>query len=63
MNTMKYFVSGVIGFWLALVLLIATGATPKATQAKFEKEAFERDYMEKIINDKDQVIYRWKEKQ
>jgi hypothetical protein len=60
---MEYFVSGLIGFGLAFVLLIAIGATPKNTQTKFEKEAFNRGYMEKIINDKDQVIYRWKEKQ
>jgi hypothetical protein len=63
MNTMEYFTSGVCGFGLAILLLIVTGATPKATQEKFEKQAFTRGYMEKIINDKDEVIYRWKEKQ
>lgn len=52
-----------VGAGLTLLVLIIIGATPKATQEKFEKEAFERGYMEKIINDKDQVIYRWKEKQ
>jgi hypothetical protein len=60
---MELFISGFYGFMLAILLLIVTGLTPKATQEKFEKEAFERGYMEKIINDKDQVIYRWKEKQ
>ncbi len=59
----KHFISGLIGFGLAILLLIVTGATPVATQEKFEKEAFTRGYMEKTINDKDQVIYRWKEKQ
>lgn len=59
----EHFISGLIGFGLAILLLIAFGATPKATQEKFEKEAFSHGYMEKIINDKDEVIYRWKEKQ
>jgi hypothetical protein len=63
MNTMELFISGFYGFMSAILLLIVTGLTPKATQEKFEKEAFTRGYMEKIINDKDQVIYRWKEKQ
>lgn len=27
---------------------------------EFKKEAFEKGYMEKKINDKDQVIYVWK---
>ena len=52
-----------MGFFASIFLLIALGLTPKYTQEKFEKEAFTRGYMEKIINDKDQVIYRWKEKQ
>ena len=60
---MELFISGFYGFMLAILLLIVTGLTPKATQEKFEKEAFTRGYMEKIINDKDHVIYRWKEKQ
>ena len=59
----EHFISGLIGFGLAILLLIVIGATPKATQEKFEKQAFTRGYMEKIINDKDEVIYRWKEKQ
>jgi len=59
----EHFISGACGFGLAILLLIVTGLTPKATQEKFEKEAFSHGYMEKIINDKDQVIYRWKEKQ
>jgi hypothetical protein len=59
----EHFISGLIGFGLAILLLIVTGATPRATQEKFEKEAFSHGYMEKIINDKDEVIYRWKEKQ
>jgi len=59
----EHFISGLIGFGLAFLLLIVTGATPEATQEKFEKEAFARGYMEKTINDKDEVIYRWKEKQ
>jgi hypothetical protein len=59
----EHFISGFIGFGLAILLLIVTGATPTATQEKFEKEAFSHGYMEKIINDKDEVIYRWKEKQ
>ena len=59
----EHFISGLIGFGLAILLLIVTGATPEATQKKFEKQAFTRGYMEKIINDKDEVIYRWKEKQ
>jgi len=60
----EYFISGLIGFGLAFLLLflllIVTGATPKATTEKFEKEAFSRGYMEKTINDKDEVIYRWR---
>jgi hypothetical protein len=59
----EHFISGLIGFGLAILLLIAFGATPKDTQEKFEKEAFSRGYMEKTINDKDKVIYGLKEKQ
>jgi hypothetical protein len=46
---MEHFGSGLFGFMLAFIVLIMVGATPKATQEKFEKEAFSRGYMEKII--------------
>jgi hypothetical protein len=57
---MEHFISGLIGFGLAFLLLMTTGTTPKDTKEKFEKEAFSRGYMEKTINDKDEVIYRFK---
>lgn len=60
MKDIKCFLTGFFG---GMIFLIIFGLTPKNTQEKFEKEAFERGYMEKTINDKDQVIYRWKEKQ
>jgi hypothetical protein len=63
MNIIEFLLSLFMGFMGAIFLLIITDLSPKAVQEKFEKEAFSRGYMEKIINDKDQVIYRWKENQ
>ena len=63
MKGIEFFQILFMGFFGGMIFLIILGLTPKRTREKFEKEAFERGYMEKIINDKDQVIYRWKEKQ
>jgi hypothetical protein len=50
---------------LFLIFLIFTAmlfAAEEAKSSQIKKEAFERGYMEKIINDKDEVEYRWVDK-
>jgi hypothetical protein len=51
----------VVGFVTAFIVLIVAGLTPKHVIEHYQQEAFKRGYMEKVINDKDQVIYQWVE--
>jgi hypothetical protein len=51
-----------IGTAVVMATLVVAGVAPKTMQEKFEKEAFKRGYMEKVINENDEVIYQWVEK-
>lgn len=50
-------VSGIVT--LTLVMKI-TNTSPRIIEKKFQMEAFDRGYMEKVITEHDNVEYKWK---